>query len=102
MIQTNRNNVVNVYSAKLNLFPNLVLFNEYPINGFKDINYNVFFSNCMCETKDNNSGVICPSSNQLVFCDKRMGSITALLITYKDKKKDEFGSNGGITSNSFY
>lgn len=100
-IQTNRNNVVNVYSAKLNLFPNLVIFNDYPINGFKDINYNVFFSNCMCETKDNNSSIICPSSNQLVFCDKRMGSITALLITYKDKTQDDFGSNGGIASNSF-
>ena len=94
-VQRNRNDYCNVYHAKIR-FP----------HEFSDLKYCVFGSQVTCEDKgDSGIPVVKPSDNHLVYCDKTIGSITALLITRPGANYGIAGYNathGGLYSNTFH
>ena len=98
MKQANRNDYVNVYSAKIT-FP----------KPFSNRNYMVFTNSILCQTNGtvaNGHKLVVPSSNEIAVCNKTRDSITMLNITFP--KQSTFGDegynaqNGGIVSNSFH
>jgi len=94
-IQRNRNDYCNTYHAK-------ITFPQY----FSNLKYCVFGSQVTCENRGPGSvGIIGSSSNHLVYCDKTIGSITAILITIPGSNYDVPGYNsthGGLLSNTFH
>ncbi len=90
-IQGNRNDYCNVYSGEI----------EFP-EAFSDRNYMVFMSDTTCYSED---GVLIPNSCHMVFTNKTMKSMTAMLVTYPTGNFNVEGWNaqhGGIASNSFH
>lgn len=103
--QTNRNDYVNVYSAKLD-FAEAAMVGTTTSTSFKSADsYMVFAGDVTCQIRDMATGDLCIGSNQMVFCQKEVGSVTALLVTYPglvNTGKDEYNArNGGLASNSF-
>lgn len=93
LVQLNRNDYVNTYSAKI-VFP----------KAFYDLNYMVFSNTILSQTIGSNTMV--PSANEISYCDKTRESITFLDITFPDSTKyaqnGYNATNGGLVSNSFH
>ena len=94
-VQRNRNDYCNVYHAKI----------KFPQN-FSDLGYSVFGTQVTCQDISG-TGIPAASTglNQLVYCDKTTGSITALLITFPTDHFDDPGYNathGGLLANTFH
>ncbi len=114
-IQQNRNDIVNVYSAKIN-FASLVLKNSKgrqvqfrllnPTSKNPTPDYMIFSSDIMCQDRNLASGSLNPSQNSLCFCQKEQGSFCAFLVTYAplaNSGKAGFNAqNGGLQANSFH
>lgn len=93
----NRNDFVNVYSAKLD-------FQEILPTGFKDTNYMVFSSDCMSQRRSPGGGSMNPGTNTVTFCNKSRRSITAIYVTTpsaEDREDGDFAKNGCMSSQSF-
>lgn len=93
MIQRNRNDYVNTYTAKVT-FP----------QSFADLNYMVFSNAILSQTIG--SKTMIPSANDITYCDKTRQSITFIDITFPDSTKyGQLGynsNNGGLVANSFH
>ena len=93
ILQKNRNDYVNTYTAKVN----------FPIP-FTDLNYMVFSNSILSQTIG--SSTMVPSANDITYCDKTRQSITFIDITFPDSTK--YGqpgynsSTGGLVANSFH
>lgn len=91
--QSNRNDYVNTYSAKIT-FP----------RPFINLDYMVFSNTILSQSIGTNTLV--PSANDIAYCDKTRQSITFLNITFPDSTKyGEVGwnsKNGGLAANSFH
>lgn len=107
-LQRNRNDYVNVYHAEIN-------FAEAAANGIKaaeplfqfdDTNYMVFCSDVVSQNRDTKSSNLNPTANSIMFCDKKVGKITAVLVTYPYRgnytKQGFNAQNTGLQSNSFH
>jgi len=91
-LNVNRNDFVNVYSAKI----------DFPVR-FKNLNYMVFNGGIVCQGKDGSVNAQ-SGANVVTFCNKNLYSITAILITYPDGNFSVRGFNtthGGLRANSF-
>lgn len=93
IVQLDRNDFVNTYSAKISFS-----------KPFSNLNYMVFSNAILSQTIGSNTMV--PSANDIVYCDKTRESITFLDITFPDSTKyGQSGynaTNGGLTTNSFH
>lgn len=107
-VQRNMNDYVNVYHAELN-------FAEAAANGIKaaetlfqfaDTNYMVFCSDMMSQNRNTKNSDLNPSSNSMMFCNKQIGKITAVLVTYPYKgnytKQGFNAQHTGLQANSFH
>lgn len=108
--QQNRNDVMNVYSAKID-FSSLVKNNDegLPVQFAQTkqkANYMIFCSDIMCQDRDLRNGSLNISQNSMCFCQKLPGSFCAFLVTYgplnNSGKKGFNAANGGLQANSFH
>ena len=103
--QTNRNDYVNVYSAKLNFAEAASVGLATPMTFKNADSYMVFAGDVTCQIRDMAVGDLCIGANSMTFCEKENGSITAVLVTYPgliNTGKSEYNAkNGGLASNSF-
>ena len=114
-IQQNRNDIVNVYSAKIDFANAIVkntsgkrvqfrLLNQTSENPTPD--YMIFSSDIMCQDRNLELGNLNPSQNALCFCQKEQGSFCAFLLTYAplaNAGNAGFNAqNGGLQANSFH
>lgn len=93
LVQLNRNDYVNTYSAKI-MFP----------RAFYNLDYMVFSNTILSQTVG--SSTMVPSANEITYCDKTRESITFLDITFPDLTQyGQQGYNakhGGLVANSFH
>ena len=107
-VQRNRNDYVNVYYADIE-------FAAAAANGvkaaetlyqFADTNYMVFASDVLSQNRDTKTANLNPTPNTLMFCNKQVGKLTAVLVTYPYRgnytKTGLNAQSTGLQSNSFH
>ena len=66
----------------------------------------VFCSDVMSQNRDTKSDCLNPSPNAMMFCNKKNGQMTAVLVTYPNRgsysKKGFNAQNTGLEANSFH
>lgn len=103
LIQGNRNDYVNTYFAELKLFQHpMTLPNGTTIRRFKNLDYMIFSDDLVTCDINNTYNTLENNQNTMVYCNKTTDSITAVYVTTpKNGNTDDFGSNGGISTNTF-
>lgn len=109
-VQRNRNDFVNVYSAKIDFAkmikknPDALPIQFMTTDGTPE--YMIFSSDIMCQDRDCSNPSLNPSSNSICFCQKTAESFCAFLVTYgaisRSGKNKSNATSGGLQANSFH